>query len=234
MRRWLVLLLLVALPVLPETAQAQVMYGNPRAIDGDTLDFGGMRVRLFGIDAPEIGQACERDGVSWACGSEARELLESLVAGEQVECSPHSHDRYGRAVAVCSIGRQDLAETLARTGLAIALEQFSADYVAAAEQARASRLGIWAGTFEIPADFRASDPASRAELAELERAARAGHRIAALPRTATSSPRQGVYFRNCNEARAAGAAPLHRVQPGYREGMDGDRDGIACEPVRPR
>lgn len=234
MRRWLVLLLLVALSVLPETAQAQVMYGNPRAIDGDTLDFGGMRVRLFGIDAPEIGQACERDGVSWACGSEARELLESLVAGEQVECSPRSHDRYGRAVAVCSIGRQDLAETLARTGLAIALEQFSADYVAAAEQPRASRLGIWAGTFEIPADFRASDPASRAELAELERAARAEQRTAALPRTATSSPGQGVYFRNCNEARAAGAAPLHRGQPGYREGMDGDRDGIACEPVRPR
>ncbi len=49
MRGWLVLLLLVALPVLPETAQAQVMYGSPRAIDGDTLDFGGMRVRLFGI-----------------------------------------------------------------------------------------------------------------------------------------------------------------------------------------
>ncbi len=234
MRGWLVLLLLVALPAAPEIAQAQITYGNPRAIDGDTLDFGGMRVRLFGIDAPETGQACERDRIAWACGIEAKALLEALVAGQHVECSPRGHDRYGRTVAVCSVGRQDLAETLARAGMAIALEQFSADYAAAAEQARASRIGIWAGTFEIPADFRAGDPAMRAELAELERTARAEQRAAALPQRRTSVPVRGTYFRSCNEVRAAGAAPLYRGQPGYREDMDGDRDGIACEPIRPR
>ncbi|MFM9378349.1 DUF1524 domain-containing protein [Gordonia sp. VNK21] len=38
-----------------------------------------------------------------------------------------------------------------------------------------------------------------------------------------------VYYRNCSAARAAGAAPLHRGQPGYRSGLDGDGDGIACE-----
>ncbi|HEY0414192.1 MAG TPA: excalibur calcium-binding domain-containing protein [Allosphingosinicella sp.] len=43
-----------------------------------------------------------------------------------------------------------------------------------------------------------------------------------------------VYYPGCNQARAAGAAPIHRGQPGYRAGMDGDGDGIACEPVRPR
>jgi hypothetical protein len=35
-------------------------------------------------------------------------------------------------------------------------------------------------------------------------------------------------------ARAAGAAPIYRGQPGYREEMDGDGDGIACEPHRMR
>lgn len=39
-------------------------------------------------------------------------------------------------------------------------------------------------------------------------------------------------YRGCNEARAAGAAPLYRGQPGYGAHMDGDNDGIACEPVR--
>ncbi len=39
-----------------------------------------------------------------------------------------------------------------------------------------------------------------------------------------------TYYAGCNEARAAGAAPIYRGQPGYREGMDGDNDGIACEP----
>lgn len=43
---------------------------------------------------------------------------------------------------------------------------------------------------------------------------------------------QSVYYRNCDAARAAGAAPIYRGQPGYREQMDGDSDGIACEPYR--
>ena len=38
-----------------------------------------------------------------------------------------------------------------------------------------------------------------------------------------------VYYENCDAARAAGAAPLLRGEPGYRERMDGDKDGIACE-----
>jgi Protein of unknown function (DUF1524)/Excalibur calcium-binding domain len=39
----------------------------------------------------------------------------------------------------------------------------------------------------------------------------------------------GVYYANCAAARAAGVAPIHRGQPGYRSGLDRDNDGIACE-----
>ena len=38
-----------------------------------------------------------------------------------------------------------------------------------------------------------------------------------------------AYYRNCAAARAAGAAPLHVGEPGYRSGLDGDSDGVACE-----
>jgi hypothetical protein len=38
-----------------------------------------------------------------------------------------------------------------------------------------------------------------------------------------------VYYQNCSEARAAGAAPLRRGDPGYRSGLDRDHDGVACE-----
>lgn len=38
-----------------------------------------------------------------------------------------------------------------------------------------------------------------------------------------------VYYANCTAAREAGAAPLHRGDPGYRNAMDGDSDGVACE-----
>ena len=41
-----------------------------------------------------------------------------------------------------------------------------------------------------------------------------------------------VYYETCADARAAGAAPLHRGEPGYRPGLDKDGDGVACEPKK--
>jgi hypothetical protein len=43
---------------------------------------------------------------------------------------------------------------------------------------------------------------------------------------------QSVTYPGCNQVRAEGKAPLYRGQPGYRETMDGDGDGVACEPIR--
>ncbi len=44
------------------------------------------------------------------------------------------------------------------------------------------------------------------------------------------SPQAGDNWGGCNDARAAGTAPIYRSEPGYRADMDGDHDGIACEP----
>ncbi len=43
-------------------------------------------------------------------------------------------------------------------------------------------------------------------------------------------PQTGDYWNGCDEARAAGTAPIYEGEPGYRSDMDGDGDGIACEP----
>jgi len=51
----------------------------------------------------------------------------------------------------------------------------------------------------------------------------------AAPALPSPAPGADVYFANCSAARAAGAAPLLRGTPGYREAMDRDKDGIACE-----
>jgi len=45
-----------------------------------------------------------------------------------------------------------------------------------------------------------------------------------------TGPAPAAYYKNCTAARAAGAAPLYRGQPGYRDQLDGDHDGVACEP----
>ena len=60
--------------------------------------------------------------------------------------------------------------------------------------------------------------------------------VQAEPRTQApdAGPQVPVYFSGCNAARAAGAAPIYEGQPGYRPEMDGDSDGIACEPYRSR
>ena len=62
--------------------------------------------------------------------------------------------------------------------------------------------------------------------------------VQAFYASTTSTPEENaarertVYYRGCNDARAAGAAPIYAGQPGYRREMDGDNDGIACEPYR--
>lgn len=62
-----------------------------------------------------------------------------------------------------------------------------------------------------------------------------GPRLAAGPTAAPVAAQDGsVHYSGCNEVRAAGRAPLYEGQPGYSEKMDGDRDGIACEPIRSR
>src|SRR3546814_20878502 len=44
------------------------------------------------------------------------------------------------------------------------------------------------------------------------------------------APQEGDHWRQCDDARAAGTAPVYRGEPGHRDGWDGARDGISCEP----
>ncbi|MCU1647072.1 MAG: hypothetical protein JWN03_7347 [Nocardia sp.] len=53
--------------------------------------------------------------------------------------------------------------------------------------------------------------------------------LAAIVIGAQSAKADNVYYKNCSEARAAGAAPILRGEPGYRSALDRDNDGVACE-----
>lgn len=85
------------------------------AVDGDTLRVGGERVRIMGLDTPELHGRCPRE-VAMARRAQAR--MGQLVAGG-VFLSPHGRDRYGRLLAVVrDRSGRDLALVMIREGLA--------------------------------------------------------------------------------------------------------------------
>jgi hypothetical protein len=49
------------------------------------------------------------------------------------------------------------------------------------------------------------------------------------PQPSNDSSSSAVYYKNCDAARAAGAAPINRGEPGYRSALDRNNDGVACE-----
>ena len=128
--------------------------GPARVIDGDTLDVGGVRIRLHGIDAPESKQSCLAGGKRWSCGREATRALAGRIGGRSVSCQERDRDRYGRIVAVCSASGTDLNAWMATEGWAFAYRRYSNAYVAEESGARTARRGVWRGDVIPPWDWR--------------------------------------------------------------------------------
>jgi endonuclease YncB( thermonuclease family) len=147
--------------------------GRAKVTDGDSLEIGDTRLRLFGVDAVEGRQSCTRDGREWACGDEAARKLRSLIGDRSITCTKRDIDDFDRVVAVCRAGNVDLAAEMARAGLATAYRRYSNDYVDEERAAQSARRGIWAGDFARPEDWRREhEPRERA--APTQRAPRDG------------------------------------------------------------
>ncbi len=149
--------LIATLPYWAPPANAEDLVGGASVIDGDTLEIHGRRIRLLGIDAPEGGQFCEKDGERYRCGQRAAQALADKIGRVTVRCEQHDIDRYKRIVAVCSLGNVELNAWMVRQGWAIAYRQYSRDYVDDESAAQAEKAGIWAGRFIEPSKWRRGD-----------------------------------------------------------------------------
>jgi endonuclease YncB( thermonuclease family) len=137
-------------------AFADSLVGQASVIDGDTIEIHGLRIRLFGIDAPESDQTChDDDGKLYRCGQKAANDLATFLAGKTVSCLPQNLDQYGWTVAVCSVGDTDIADWLVRNGLALDWPQYSkGKYTDAQKAAEHSGDGMWGGQWVEPWRYR--------------------------------------------------------------------------------
>jgi endonuclease YncB( thermonuclease family) len=165
-RKLIALMLIVALVVAIQRycQVAEVPFAshaNIVVIDGDSLRADdGVEYRLFGIDAPELYQNCsEVNGKPWQCGRTAKVRLAAIINRGDANCEARAKDRFGRIVAVCRArGVPDISEAMVRDGFAIGLKFARGKYQQAQDEAEASKRGIWRGSFERPADWRAANP----------------------------------------------------------------------------
>jgi endonuclease YncB( thermonuclease family) len=136
-----------------------VIAGRAWVIDGDTIDVAGTRIRLEGIDAPELEQTCtDSKGASWPCGRTATRELREHIRGRELTCGKRAFDRFQRVIAVCQLpDGSDVNAWMVQQGWAVA-SGFVKIYQAEEAEAEAAKRGIWAGSFVPPRLWRQQHP----------------------------------------------------------------------------
>jgi endonuclease YncB( thermonuclease family) len=129
--------------------EQEVLTGLAEVIDGDSIRLEGRDIRLAGIDAPELRQSCLPSG-PYPCGDVARKALADMLAGSIVTCRVSGRDRYGRHLASCEAGGQDIGAALVRRGFALAYGRYESEEAGARRQ----KLELWSGSFERPSEWR--------------------------------------------------------------------------------
>ena len=122
-------------------------YQAVKVSDGDTLNvqkvengkFVGevMKIRMFGIDAPEKTQDY---------GIESKQALEKLVSGKTLEIEEKNRDRYGRTIAVVYVNGQNVNEEMVKNGNAWWYQEYDkkdTKMQAYQENAKKNKLGLF-------------------------------------------------------------------------------------------
>ena len=113
--------------------------------DGDTItilqDKQQIKVRLFGIDAPELKQPY---------GKKSKQFLANLIAGKVVEVEESGEDRYKRTIGTIYLNDKDINAQMVENGYAWAYRKFSKKYTAQESRAKKQGLGLWRDKEPIP------------------------------------------------------------------------------------
>jgi endonuclease YncB( thermonuclease family) len=168
-------------PVVIEQFDGRVVAVN----DGDTVrvltaDKKEIRVRLEGIDAPELGQDHS---------AKAKEALSGLVFGQTVTVKKTGEDRYGRTLAYVFVGDTDVSAKLLEAGWAWHFKKYNCveRYADLEAKARGAKAGLWVLEGAVaPWDYRDLMAQRRQKAKERESGKAAGTK----PRTAKANTAQ--------------------------------------------
>jgi len=163
-----VLTTFISIPA-PQAAIRIVTGTVTKVSDGDTIHLTTpeqtkLRVRLYGIDAPETPKINNRTGrvnkPGQPYGDEAWKALESKIMGKQVRLDIIDIDRYKRSVGIIWLDERNINLEMVIEGYAEAYveylrKSYRSKFIEAEEEARSAKKGIWSlPEYERPKDFR--------------------------------------------------------------------------------
>ncbi len=137
--------------------------GIPKIVDGDTIHLKSYKIRLEGIDAPEMKQKCKLQYLKvsfisfskdYFCGAKSKKKLIDKINKSSVACKIISKDKYKRYLATCYKKKTNLNKWMVRNGHAVAYLRYSKRYIMDEEYAKKKGLGLWRGAFLRPEKWR--------------------------------------------------------------------------------
>lgn len=145
-------------------ASEVVFYKVINCHDGDTCRLKGfdninLKVRLIGIDAPELATKKENKYQPYA--KESKEYLNNLIKGKQVSLKNYASDPYGRNLSEIFLDKDNINLKMLSAGMAEVYQGKSvksldiSSYLEAERKAKSNKIGIWSQkNYQSPRDFR--------------------------------------------------------------------------------
>ena len=157
---------IIIILILTTNLLAEEIIGISKVIDGDTVQIDNFKIRLEGIDAPEMRQKCKKEFLKisstigfifykdYNCGEVSKKKLKDKINKSEIKCISSSKDRYKRHIATCFKGQTNLNQWMVRNGYAIAYRRYNKKYIPDEDFAKENKLGLWKGKFMKPEKWR--------------------------------------------------------------------------------
>jgi len=144
------------------TSSPMVIAGSAHITDGDSLRIQGERIRILGIDAPELGQDCfDEGGQAIKCGVLSSQYMAGLIDGRPVSCRWLERDKYRRILGHCFVEEADgtvldLNRAMVEDGWAFSYSSYPREE----RQALTQKRGMWRWKVQKPQGWRRAHPCS--------------------------------------------------------------------------